>query len=69
MKKTSNINDDVKGVFLCSPTNSQMFTNCCEVAICQDEKRCPSCNSLVVGYDASSDHQRGLKRWRYAYKK
>ena len=54
-------------VYLCSPTNSQMFTTCCNTAICEDEKNCPACGKPVLGHDESSNHQRGVRRWRYAY--
>lgn len=47
-------------------TNSTMFTNCCETAICSDERRCPRCNRIVVGHDAASDHEREKIRWRNA---
>lgn len=50
-------------------TNSTMFTQCCEVAICSDEKNCPRCGRLVIGYDAESDHERAKIRWQSAYKK
>jgi len=56
-------------VYLCSATNSQMFTTCCNVAICSDQKKCPKCGNLVLGYDEKSDHLRGVARWRYAYKR
>ena len=56
-------------VFLCSPTNSQMFTTCCESAITSSEKKCPSCGKYVYGHDAESDHKRGVMRWRYAFKR
>lgn len=61
-------NEPVYGVFLCSPTNSQMFTECCRVAICNNQKRCPLCNSLIYGHDVESEHRRGVVRWRKAYK-
>ena len=55
------------GVFLCSPTNSTMFTNCCQVAICDDQGLCPRCEKEVYpGLDASS-HSRGVSRWEMAY--
>lgn len=56
-------------VYLSSPTNSQMFTTCCNSAICSDQKQCPSCKKYVYGHDAESDHQRGVLRWMYAFKK
>ena len=49
-----------------SGTNSTMFTECCETAICNDQRKCPSCGRNVVGYDADSDHERGSKRWANA---
>lgn len=63
------INEPVYSVYLCSPTNSQMFTKCCGTAICNDQKRCPGCGSLIYGWDARSDNERGLMRWRRAYHK
>lgn len=63
------INEPVYSVHLCSPTNSQMFTNCCDTAICSDQKRCPGCGSLIYGWDANSNSERGLMRWRRAYHK
>ena len=62
-------NEPVYGVNLCSPTNSTIFTNCCDTAICNHQKRCPSCDSLIHGHDAGSDHKRGNWRWSMAYKK
>ena len=56
-------------VYLCSPTNSTMFTTCCDVAICNDEKACPSCKENVYGHDQPNDHKRGMIRWSYAFKK
>jgi len=50
-----------------SGTNSTMFTECCEVAICDDQPCCPVCRRKVVGHDAESSYQRGRIRWRYAY--
>jgi len=63
------INEGFKaGVFLCSPTNSTMFTECCETAICNDQTKCPRCQREVIGDDAKSDHERGMIRWNYAHK-
>lgn len=57
----------MKSVFLCSPTNSTMFTTCCEVAICDYESHCPSCGEEVYpGVDAT-EHERRVKRWEEAY--
>jgi hypothetical protein len=47
-------------------TNSTMFTECCSVAITRSEKKCPYCNSLIIGYDAQTDHERDIIRWRSA---
>ena len=47
-------------------TNSTMFTECCDVAICNDERKCPRCKRFVIGYNACSDNERGKIRWRYA---
>ena len=50
----------VSGVYLCSPTNSTMFTTCCHTAICDDQANCPSCGVEVLPHSS-----RG--RWEYAY--
>jgi len=47
-------------------TNSTMFTECCECAICDDERNCPCCNRKVIGYDADTNHERRKIRWRNA---
>lgn len=49
-----------------SGTNSTMFTQCCGTAICNDQANCPTCNRPVVGFDAETDHERGLIRWKNA---
>jgi hypothetical protein len=46
-----------------SGTNSTMFTECCEVAICDNEQLCPRCKRKVIGWDANSSHERGQIRW------
>lgn len=51
-----------------SGTNSTFFTRCCRVAICDDERRCPLCNMLVVGYDEPAGACRHNARWRHAYR-
>jgi len=56
-------------VELSSSTNSTMFTTCCGTAICNDQKKCPSCENEIYGCDAESDHERGIMRWNYAFKK
>ena len=65
------INPDIEaGIMPLYPsgTNSTMFTECCGVAICDDEKCCPSCGRKVVGSDIENVHDRHLYRWRLAYK-
>jgi hypothetical protein len=47
-------------VFLCSPTNSTMFTTCCEVAICDDQERCPRCKEIITPSGRNA-------RWDVAY--
>lgn len=51
---------------LAHDANSTMSTECCSVAICDDEEKCPKCKINVIGYDAGSDGERGNIRWRYA---
>lgn len=46
--------------------NSTLFTSCCSCAISNDQKRCPQCKELVIGYDADSEGGRGRIRWNYA---
>ena len=64
----SEYSEETVGVIPLRPggTNSTMFTECCEVAICGDERNCPLCGTKVVGHDAESDHKRGVIRWREA---
>ena len=50
-----------------SGTNSTMFTDCCGVAICEDQAKCPVCDKEVIGCDAETPHERGRIRWDYAY--
>ncbi len=47
-------------------TNSTLFTECCDTAICDDQRKCPICGRLVIGHDAETDHERGKIRWRNA---
>lgn len=47
-------------------TNSTMFTQCCGVAICDDQRHCPRCGREVVGCNAESEHARGVIRWKNA---
>jgi len=51
-----------------SGTNSTHFTECCHTAICDDQRYCPRCGHKVIGWDAKSDHERGVVRWKYAYR-
>lgn len=57
----------MKRVFLCSPTNSTMFTECCRVAINDDQSLCPRCKEEVYPGKDTTDHQRGAARWEMAY--
>ena len=47
-------------------TNSTMFTECCHVAICDDESCCPVCKRKVIGHDAESSAEKGRIRWKSA---
>jgi len=47
-------------VYLCSPTNSTMFTTCCSVAICDNEENCPRCKEKIEPQGRSA-------RWNVAY--
>jgi hypothetical protein len=47
-------------VYLDSPTNSTLFTTCCNVAINDDQKACPQCRRTITPEAASS-------RWERAY--
>lgn len=57
----------MKSVFLCSPTNSTLFTRCCEVAICDHQAYCPSCREEVHPGADATDHQRRVARWNMAF--
>jgi len=54
------------GVRLCSPTNSTLFTECCDCAVTDTDSRCPHCKRLVIGHDESPSERRKL-RWEHAY--
>lgn len=66
----------MSGVFLYSPTNSQMFTTCCQTAICDDQRQCPRCKAFVYPDDEDdeqrgvrrSNHERAMSRWNSAYR-
>lgn len=47
-------------VFLDGPTNSTLFTTCCEVAILDDQEACPRCRQDV-------EPKGKLSRWETAY--
>lgn len=47
-------------VYLCSPTNSTMFTTCCDVAISAAEANCPSCKEEITPRSSAG-------RWEAAY--
>ena len=49
-----------------SGTNSTMFTECCKVAICENEPYCPRCKGKVIGWDAKTYHKRNMIRWANA---
>jgi hypothetical protein len=46
-------------VYLDSPTNSTMFTTCCDAAITDAENKCPRCKQHVT--------PPGPNRWESAY--
>ncbi len=48
-------------VFLSGPNNSTMFTTCCEVAITDEQNRCPYCSQEVTPEGHSA-------RWEVAYR-
>ena len=50
----------VPTVFLDSPTNSTMFTTCCEVAINDGQEHCPQCHLEITPHSAAG-------RWEAAY--
>lgn len=71
----------MSAVFLCSPTNSTMFTTCCQVAICDDQQKCPRCKADVYPFfNGMSDEERAqaaggyynyntrTARWHKAYR-
>ena len=47
-------------LYLCSPTNSTMFTRCCNVAVNDNETVCPRCKATV-------DPPPGRYRWSTVY--
>jgi len=62
------INDGfVANIIPLSPrgTNSTFFTECCDVAICNDQADCPKCKRHVIGHNESAD-ERSKTRWMNA---
>lgn len=62
------------GVFYCSPTNSTHFTTCCEVAICDDQGKCPRCHTAVYPEDDPDNlkhtpHERRVARHNMSFGK
>jgi len=49
--------------------NSTFFTNCCGVAICDDEAACPVCKQEVMPGKNVAPHERNRARWDMAYPK
>ena len=60
---------DIAGLLPLYPqgNNSTFFTECCRVAICDDEANCPSCKRKIIGWDANSSHERHKIRWQHSY--
>ncbi len=54
-------------VLLCGHNNSTIFTNCCEVAICDDQAFCPACKQEVYPGELATNHERRVSRWSMAY--
>jgi hypothetical protein len=54
-------------VILCGPNNSTIFTNCCEVAICDDQAFCPACKQEVYPGQDATNHERRTARWNMAF--
>jgi len=67
-RKNQNVPDYPCGIRRLEPygTNSTFFTECCGVAICDDERCCPKCGREIIGADEETDHKRRLIRWKYA---
>lgn len=46
-------------VFYCGPLNSTLFTTCCQVAICDDQQKCPRCSAFVFPFhDGMTERER-----------
>jgi hypothetical protein len=54
-------------VRLSGPNNSTMFTACCDVAICDDEWKCPRCKREVYPGKDHNEQERRKWRWEQAY--
>lgn len=50
------------GVFYCSQTNSTTFTECCQVAVCDDQSDCPACGEPVWPQSALGRHDAAMKK-------
>ena len=56
-------NQEVKmGVHLSSHTNSTLFTDCCDVAICDDQSVCPHCKKEVEPREPRLRWEEGMRR-------
>lgn len=54
-------------VQLANPYNSTIFTNCCRVAINDDQAHCPLCKAEVYPGVEATEHERNMYRWNWAY--
>jgi hypothetical protein len=52
---------NMAGVYFCSHTNSTKFTECCQVAICDDETKCPLCKEEVP-YTPRARHEMAMQK-------
>jgi len=50
------------GVRFCSSANSTLFTTCCDVAILDDEQRCPYCGKDVP-YSPRERWEMAMREW------
>ena len=53
--------DRKTGVHYCSPTNSTLFTDCCNCAVVEEEK-CPSCGARVVPESNRGRHSMAMSK-------
>lgn len=58
----------MSSVYLCSPTNSTMFTTCCNVAILEREKECPKCADIIYPFEREDDQfsENDIRRLRWS---